>query len=284
MGETVSSFGLQSQAAMQEHYGGTPGAVLQRFNVYNTSVDGRNIHHEAVLAARQRLGEVVVDVGCGGGEVLRDIEKFENPPALMLGIDLDTDLMRHDKNIKGTAQTVLYTTASAESLPITDNSVDTLFALFMLYHVRDVSEVLCEFQRVLKPEGQLVVATSGSGNKSRHRGFEAAIADYLGIKKPPLFNKSFSSENAEGILSKNFDIEFSDGQKSTLAITNDDVPYYLDSINSMRSAFEPKPIGSVWNNAVKTLVEPVIRKEISTKGYFADVAIRDFYICRPKTP
>jgi ubiquinone/menaquinone biosynthesis C-methylase UbiE len=103
---------------------------------------------ETVAAEVPRLDpKVVLDVGCGTGRLLRRVASFW-PEAQLVGVDPATGMIESARKL---APTITFYQAEAESLPLTDGSVDLAFSAVSLHHwenaaggVREVQRVLCD--------------------------------------------------------------------------------------------------------------------------------------------
>ena len=91
--------------------------------------------------------EVVLDVGCGTGRLLRRAASFW-PEAQLVGVDPASGMIESARKL---APTTTFYHAQAESLPLIDGSVDLLFSAVSLHHwqnaaggVREVRRVLCD--------------------------------------------------------------------------------------------------------------------------------------------
>lgn len=94
--------------------------------------------------------KVVVDIGCGAGELTALLQK-RYPEATVIGLDLDLDMMRDGG--KGVAD--------AACLPLPHQSVDILFANFLVPWHADMLALLREWKRVLRPDGALMFSALG---------------------------------------------------------------------------------------------------------------------------
>ncbi|KAA3597123.1 MAG: methyltransferase domain-containing protein [Calditrichaeota bacterium] len=109
--------------------------------------------------------EKVLDVGCGVGKFLTEITKQE----ISFGIDLNNDLLFEAK--KRSNQKSLFICGEMERLPFDSGKFNLLFCNLALHHAKNPLETLNEFQRVLEPNGRLV------------------ILDFVKHKKPDLWDK-----------------------------------------------------------------------------------------------
>lgn len=265
------------------HQYGTSANVRARFALYDYAADGRNVHQEIISDVKPVPNEVIVDVGCADGKTLSAIANQFPIPLTLLGLDIDALLLAPYQNRPSSNDNISrpsFLAGSANELPLKDRSADTVLALFVLYHVPQPEDALAEFQRILKPDGRLAVATSGPDNKPRHRQFEQSIAHTLGIEPPPVFAEPFNSVIAETMLPEFFDVESHNTQRTYAKIGEDAIFSYILSLNTMRDAFEPRPNLRDWLQVIEDSVTPVIHSEVAKNGYFAEPIDRSYFWCR----
>jgi len=163
---------------------------------------------------------------------------------------------------------------------LADNSVDALFAMFMLYHVPTVERptVFREFQRVVQPEGVVTIATSGARNKQEHRRLEHAVADRLGVEPPPAMNAGFTSEKAAAEIPVEYEHVYRFEQKGRIVIDSArKVRDYMRSLHSLRDQFQPVPTREDYDEAIVEVVLPFVRRDIKTGGAFYDYVHRSVF-------
>lgn len=134
-------------------------------------------------------GLLVADVGCGPGAYHAQVAAIG---CTVIGIDASfgmvTDVQRQAAEQRLSVWPVQ---ASAERLPLADNSVDRLMANHMLYHVPDQETALAEMRRVLKPGGRVLLATNAAdANDVFHRAHTTA-AQALGYVPTPRMTSRF---------------------------------------------------------------------------------------------
>lgn len=100
----------------------------------------------------------IVDVACGTGDMMIDWQQgaLRNDIKLLeiAGIDPSTGMMEVGKQ---KIPNGLFIEAGAESLPLEDNSVDIISITYGIRNVVQRKEAWKEFQRVLKPNGLVVI-------------------------------------------------------------------------------------------------------------------------------
>lgn len=105
--------------------------------------------------------DVIADVGCGTGYFADALVRHYNP-SHYFGVDIAQGMLdvaasnnRHVKNTQWVCN-------DAENLPMDDESVDLIYANFSLQWCEDLSCLLAEFDRVLKPGGFCCFTSLGS--------------------------------------------------------------------------------------------------------------------------
>ena len=97
----------------------------------------------------------IIDLGCGDGQFLNLISKFCESAC---GVDI-SDLAIEKANNKYPQYEFKLLNIDG-TLPYSDDYFDTICAIDVLEHIVDIETVLEEFNRVLKPNGNLLIATS----------------------------------------------------------------------------------------------------------------------------
>ena len=114
--------------------------------------------------ARLRAGEVVVDLGCGGGlDVLLAAPKV-GPTGKAIGIDMSQemiDLARRNASRGADGQpveNVEFHLSTIDNLPLADNSVDCVISNCVINLAPDKEAVVREVHRILRPGGRVAVS------------------------------------------------------------------------------------------------------------------------------
>jgi ubiquinone/menaquinone biosynthesis C-methylase UbiE len=125
---------------------------------YEKSYAGR---HSGRLknAALARLGnspkDSILDVGCGPG-ILLTMLAASYPRSRLAGLDLAPEMIRIASERMGSRADIRL--GDAESLPWENACFDYIFCIDSFHHYPNPKRALKEFHRVLKPQGQLILA------------------------------------------------------------------------------------------------------------------------------
>src|SRR5947209_2917452 len=138
-------------------------------NLYSSAQTGA-LPEEAVLAslgcgnptalAQLNAGEVVLDLGSGGGiDVLLSAQRV-GPSGKAYGLDMTDEMLAlaNENKRKAGAENIEFLKGEIEDIPLPDNSVDVIISNCVINLSADKDRVLTEAFRVLKPAGRFAVS------------------------------------------------------------------------------------------------------------------------------
>lgn len=105
-----------------------------------------------------KIGDEVLDIGCGRGEMLKLCSKHKIDT---VGIDYSNAALRIVQNVLELDKKSKLVKANALTLPFSDSEFDVVFMMDIVEHLYsdELESSLKEVSRVLKPGGRLIVHT-----------------------------------------------------------------------------------------------------------------------------
>lgn len=100
---------------------------------------------------------ICVDLGCGGGYFSKEL--FQRYNCKVFSIDESKTAIEFARKYNSFDK-ANYILSSATSIDLLDSSVDIVFCIGVLEHVREIDVALYEIKRILKPNGRIVFISS----------------------------------------------------------------------------------------------------------------------------
>jgi len=166
-----------------------------RFNAQkvlkNPSIEGFFVTEVSPLISKN---DTVLDLGCGTGIFAVTLAKLANN---VIAVDVVEEFVNSTSKLVAEHQVnnvkVLF--QSNNKIPLENNTVDAVVMVDVLHHVENVTVVLQEVKRVLKPGGQLLIFEPNKLNPLIYliHLFDINEWGLLALGRPGIYRKKLSS-------------------------------------------------------------------------------------------
>ena len=122
-----------------------------------------------------KMGERVLDVGCGTGIFLPLLKEAAGKKGEVVALDFSSNMLKKAKEKFG--EQFRYIQAEAENMPLEDSSFDKVISFASFPHFSDKKKAISEIWRVLRPGGRFLIAHPASRKRinSIHREIGGAV-------------------------------------------------------------------------------------------------------------
>jgi methionine biosynthesis protein MetW len=150
--------------------------ISKTYDSYRSYPDG--LIKRIIELGRISQGKKVLDLGCGTGNIARQIKN--NIDADLIGVD-DSLAMLKVANSKSLE--VICTDIDNQQLPFRDSSFDTVIVAYVIHQIKNLNFMLSEIYRVLR-DGVLVLLTSSHKQiEAQHPIIKGFFPSYVAIDK-----------------------------------------------------------------------------------------------------
>jgi arsenite methyltransferase len=143
----------------------TPDVVAQRAQV--------------LKALELREGEQVLDIGCGPGLLAHDMGVSVRGGGRVCGIDISEDMLTMSRKRCSDQPWTEFQRADATHLPYPDDSFDVAVSTQVYEYVLDIPAALAELNRVVRPDGRVLIVDTDYGSLVIHTEDEARMGRML---------------------------------------------------------------------------------------------------------
>jgi len=110
----------------------------------------------AVSAARLRDGDIVLDICCGTGDMIRAFAAAASAPKLLIGVDFSREMLSCGE-YDACPTPIRLIRADGLRLPVADGAVDVVSSAFGVRNFQDLDAGLREMRRVLRGGGRVII-------------------------------------------------------------------------------------------------------------------------------
>jgi demethylmenaquinone methyltransferase/2-methoxy-6-polyprenyl-1,4-benzoquinol methylase len=154
---------------------------------------GRSYRRDALLRLKVGPGTALLDVGCGTGVIALAAQQLVGTSGRVVAVD-PSEGMLNEARRAGVRDARL---GRGEALPLGDNEFDVLTMGYALRHVEDLYRTFCEYRRVLKPGGRVLLLEISRPASALQYGF---LKFYLKYVIPILTRLGRRSRDAQELM------------------------------------------------------------------------------------
>jgi len=213
-----------------------------------------------------RGDERVLDVGCGPGDLLREMARRHAGWDMLVGFDFSPGMMIKAAG-SSAGRHIHFFVGDVQVMPLPDHSFGVVMARHMLYHVPDIEQAIAECSRVLCPGGRFLVTTNSAHTMPEYQAIRARAAGrFQGMTAPEMITDRFSLEDAAAYLRPHLERVETHTLPGTLRFPT--AQPFVDYFASSRAmTMHPDHTDAEWQ-AVLDFVRAEVEAAIARAGHF----------------
>lgn len=172
-----------------------PAENYERFFVPSI---GAPVAKDLMSTAALRPGERVLDVACGTGVITRLAEQQVGSNGTVAGLDINPGMLAVARSVTPSEMPIEWHEASAEKMPLPDESFDVVLCQMGLQFIPDKSAALREIARVLAPGGRLILNLPGPTPQPMAM-MQSALKNHIAAEAAGFVGQVFSLHDSEEI-------------------------------------------------------------------------------------
>lgn len=200
--EVIHRVGLEKSLKNQYNNSSNISARINLHSLYSHNKKGWFpwIFEHCELKAGMRI----LELGCGDGTFW--VENKDNLPKAIHVVlsDLSDGMLRDAKRkIKFESKNFSFQAFDCHEIPFANETFDLVIANHLLFYCEDISKVLKEIRRVLKPRGTFISSTYGAAHMKEVSELVSRFDNRIVLSGHKLYEK-FGRENGKNILEPYF--------------------------------------------------------------------------------
>lgn len=128
---------------------------------------------DSALPAKE--GGILLDAGCGDGNLFNSYSRKLGENGLIIGIDKDRDLLLKASGRQLSCRKLLMEFDINLRLPFTDKAFDLIVSAFSIYYIDDARSLMNEFKRILIDDGCLLIIGPADNNAGQLYEFNRKV-------------------------------------------------------------------------------------------------------------
>jgi SAM-dependent methyltransferase len=110
---------------------------------------------KAMNVLAPRMGEVVLDIGCGTGQSTIQLAERVGRSGQVIGVDIARQVLDVARELTTDFEQIRFIESDAALLDLPDHSVNAIFSRFGVMAINDPLTAFSNFHRMMKPDGRL---------------------------------------------------------------------------------------------------------------------------------
>lgn len=210
-----------------------------------------------------RKGDVILDLGCGSGNLFPVYADKIGDQGAIVGIDQNLNLLERAREVKVTSSVVLFKMDINQPLPLIRENFDHIISTFAIYYVEDQMPVLKEMKRVLKNAGEIILVGPSDNNAAELYEFNKTVFGFGRDEKAGLRTNRLEKEFYPNV-SLLYEKVCLEKIPSKLIFPNkmEFVKYYMATLLFEESAIKTGMKPTLAELLSKELVSTVVSKEM----------------------
>ena len=144
--------------------------VASRYDHFLVQFWMKRFHKPVLKEVDFSKNNKILDLSCGTGELLKELQKRSNDKSIFYGVDISEEMLNISKS--KFFNNAVFQKSDVHTLPFLDNQFDYVITTEAFHHYYDQQKVLLEMKRVVKIKGKIIVVDINFFFNFVHKIFE----------------------------------------------------------------------------------------------------------------